>query len=224
VKIFLTLLFLCFSAPLFSSERFTIFPKIEQELKELTGKMGPVSTSAPLDLHQPPGGIEGITPIYGTIPLEGAIEFRWRGKPILGKKPLLVFVEEGKSPKFFLLSRETKKKKLKREELEIQEGKSYQWYLGRLEKGNKIISQSRVFSFRILSNNELKRLTQELSKSDSDFLEAQVFYNYQMYHDMVNMLESLRKRYTAPEIRKLLFLGYVRLGRHWEAKKYEAKN
>ncbi|MBI5299659.1 MAG: tRNA uridine-5-carboxymethylaminomethyl(34) synthesis enzyme MnmG [Deltaproteobacteria bacterium] len=188
-------------------------------------KMGPAGKKAPLDIHPPEGGIQGLYPIYGSIQISPAINFQWKGKNISGENPALI-CEKG----IFFVETDDKNLSLTRQELHLEKGKNYHWYLG--HSADKTIAQSRVYSFHVLSDKEENQLKKDLSKLSSipvstkegkDFLKGEIFYNYQMYHDMVDVLGSLHKKYKTPGLRKLLFLGYVRLGLHREAKKFESR-
>lgn len=195
-------------------------------------KMGRPGERAPLDLGPPPGGIQGLYPVAGNMQIPPSILFRWKGKNISGENPALIFGES-----LFFVMADAKNISLSRQELSLEKGNEYRWYLGRVENDphqtlKKPVAQSRVYSFRILSDKEDRRLQKELSRLSSlptkttegrEFLKAQVFYNYKMYHAMVDVLNSLHKKYRTPGIRKLLFLGYVRLGLDREAKKFETK-
>ena len=169
------------------------------------------------------GGLDGIFPVYGALSMTEAITFRWRGKKIQGALPVFVF---GK--KTFSIRPRDKKIILSAEALGLKSGQKYEWYLGRKE-GEKIIAQSRVFRFEILSSQSADRLKKDLenlislpakTKEGRRFMEAQIYYKYRMYHAMVALLEPLYKMAPTESLRKPLFLGYVKLGRHHEAKKF----
>ncbi len=196
-------------------------------------KMGPVGIKAPLNANPPKGGMEGLYPIYGNILPSPQINFQWTGKDVLGKKPTFFFFEEAKEPKYktFPISKKTKSLAIASQELGLQEGKTYHWFLGRLEKWPK--AQSQVFTFQILSQNDQKQLNKDLkniaslglsTKEGENFLKANLFYHYQMFDDMINLLKPMYQKRTSRGFRRLLYLGYVRLGRYAMAKRYEEKN
>ncbi len=171
-----------------------------------------------LEIHPFEGGIEGVFPVYGKISLQKEISFQWRGRNVSGKKPVLCLFEREKNEDCFEVVGTNKK--ITASQLGLRRGHAYQWYLGRMEKG-KIIAQSRVFRFTLLSQEESEKLAKELEKTKGGLLlKGQIYYSFQMYHDMVALLEPRYKMATSEGLRKLLFLGYARLGRHHEAKKF----
>lgn len=182
------------------------------------------------------GGIEGIFPAGTSVTMEdltsqGVVGFKWSGPTIQGEKPILALYEEGGSPLFFpivsdLGSTEIPLKKLKK--LNLSEGKTYRWYLGQLEKG-KPVSQSQGFSFEIVRSSEVEKMNAELgqltslgldSKEAGDWMQAQIFYKYKMYQRMVDTLSPIYEQYQTPAIQRLLFLGYVRMGKYSRAKEF----
>lgn len=196
-------------------------------------KMGPVGLKAKLSMHPPKGYIQGLYPINGTIFPTTKIIFEWKGKDVFGEKPTFFFFEDSKNPKYkiFSITTKTKRLELSAQELGLEEGKTYHWFLGRLEEWPK--SQSQVYSFQILSTKDEARLNHDFktvdalhisTKEGEDFLKANIFYHYQMIHDMINLLQPIYTKRPSRSLRRLLFLGYVRLGRPVEATKYEEKN
>lgn len=183
-------------------------------------KMGPPGVKHGLEIHPPAGGIEGIFPVFGKIVKPKQLTFRWQGK-VKGEKPALFLFAEGKiKQRALLLPVQAETVTLPVSESELPAGKVYHWYLGRIESG-KHIGQSRVYAFEFLSKNQTRELTSQLTKlGDLPFLQAQIYYHYQLYHDMVGLLESLYSDNKTEGLKRLLFLGYVRLGRHGEAKKF----
>lgn len=187
-------------------------------------KMFEPEVSTKVSIHPEAGGIEGIAPVYGALEPSPTLSFEWRGKNILGDKPAFIIFEAGgfhHQPYF--VGRDAKRISFETKELGLQRGKEYRWYLGRLEK-KELIAQSRVFTFRILSEKESKNLARELVEAKAGFSKALVYYKYQMYHSTVDSLKVLYRERPTSDIKRLLYLGYVKLGRPREAKKYEAKN
>lgn len=235
IIIFLCGAFAALACPLHSKEKSTdavlSFGTALEDAK-LVFKMGPAAGNAPLGPVSKEGGIEGLYPLYGALMLSESLEFKWSGKKISGEHPFLfIFENENEKPKTFSIQSKEKKKKIVSRELGLKKGKTYHWYLGNAEAQGPI-AQSRVFSFRILSAEEEKMLTADLKevagrplprKDCRDFLKAQVFYKYALYHDMVEVLQPLYKMAHTEPLKQLLFLGNVRLGRYAEAKKFKTR-
>lgn len=192
-------------------------------------KMGPPGVKAGLEIRPPEGGIEGIYPVAGLIDPGGNLHFQWQGEKVKGKTPSFFFFEEERNGhQSFPIRSKDKSILLDAKELGLKPGENYRWYLGRMEKG-KGIAQSRVYSFSLLQKKNRRALENDFKKlgamnlatsEGADFLRAQLFYQNKMYHDMVALLEPLYKIVRDKWLKRLLFLGYVRLGRHREAEKY----
>ena len=174
------------------------------------------------------GGIEAVYPNNTTIRLVDDIVLQWSGTDTRGEKPVLVFFESGQKPQTFDLTAAQKQFSLNGKTLGLAKGKTYNWYLGRLEKG-KPIAQSQKFSFQTLgevkevelemSLANLKSLNPETPEGEA-FLKAQVFYQYKMYDRMVAELEPLYATNKTGALKRLLFLGNIRMGKKAQAKQY----
>ncbi|MDP2600835.1 MAG: hypothetical protein Q8P84_08920 [Deltaproteobacteria bacterium] len=196
-------------------------------------KMGPVGVKAPLAIHPPVGGIQGIFPIYGDILPSSTLQFEWRGKDILGEKPVfIIFEKHSKEQKIFSLKAGAKKFSINPAKEKIKEGAEYHWYLGRIKNG-KPVAQTRVYSFEILSEKNQKKLSRDLeglsalklsSREGETFLKSQIFYHYKLYHNMIDSILPMYQKRPSRSLRRILYLGFVRLGRYSQAQKYEEKN
>lgn len=199
-------------------------------LKMSQPKMGQPAVDTALKQNVFEGGIEGIFPVAGVILPDRAVRFEWRGERLKGEKPALFFFKEGTNHhQVFPVSADAK-------EMTVGVGHflpewRYRWYVGRVEKG-KPIAQSRVYSFAILAQaeseamkNDLLQLEKRSLKTEgADFLKAQIFYHYRLYHEMVGVLRPLHQKFKSAAVQRLLFLGYVKLGKLNEAEKFRSKN
>lgn len=179
------------------------------------------------------GGIEGVTPIYGAIRLSEKILFQWDGEAVQGVQPALMVFESGSLNHIpFNIKTTDKAVFIPAKRMGLKAGHEYHWYLGSLQ-GSELVGQSRFFSFRVLSEREEQDLQRDLkhlrqlklvSKDGEDLLKAQIFYKYDLYHDMVATLQPLYVTYPQEEsITRLLFLGYVKIGKRQEAKELQQK-
>lgn len=194
-------------------------------------KLGPAGVAAPLEIYPFEGGIEGLYPVFGSVRHQKTLSFRWRGEPIQGSRPTLFIFDFGDTDHIpFPISSAQQGIQVSARRIRLKPGKEYRWYLGRIE-GNEPVAQSRVFSFKVLTKSQEKRLHADLasvnnlsldSSDAKDFLKGQVYYNYHLYHDMVTMLEPIYQAHPGPELQQLLFLGYVKIGKRAEAKKFQA--
>lgn len=192
-------------------------------------KMGPVGVNTSLEIRPPEGGVRGIFPVYGNIDFAQSLSFQWSGRKILGSGPSLIVTKKGVEPaRIFPLKRSRQEVVFSAEQLGLVRGGDYAWYLGHLQD-KQPIGQSRVFTFHVLTAEVSQRLQKDLAAikvlplktgEGREFLKAQIFYRYQMYHDMIDILKTLWKKIPERGVNRFLYLGYVRLGRHDEAQKY----
>jgi hypothetical protein len=112
--------------------------------------------------------------------------------------------------------------------MQITSGNSYVWYLASNEKG-KILGKSRRFNFSIISTANKKRLNEDRNKIEalnisSDgkrFLIAQLYFREKMLDTMVKTLLPLWEKDHSDAVKKLLFMGYARMGLTEEAKRFQ---
>jgi hypothetical protein len=82
---------------------------------------------------------------------------------------------------------------------------------------------------RKLSESEKQELAGEIAKADEAasspdgkaFLKGQVYYSYGQYDEMVKTLKPVYAKTHSPAIKKLLKLGYVKMGLYDEARRYK---
>jgi len=177
-------------------------------------------------------GGQGLIALYpsGTVVRIGpTIEFRW-SEPV-GKDwvnpTLALFDVAGKRVSELPLGIGDTSLSICPCKLGLRPGADYKWFLATADKG--LSSKTHEFKFSTLSDNETRRLDNELSKiSSSDLsedgkalLDAQIYFSHSMYEEAVKGLSPAYARSPSPYAKKLLYLGYMRMGRIAEAKKYE---
>lgn len=190
-------------------------------------KMGPAGIYAPIEIYPFEGGIEGVYPVYGALRKQKSIRFQWRGADVKGEKPSFILFEHGSlEHQTFFIKSDSKEIVIPTAQLKVQPSNIYLWYLGRVEN-NQPIGQSRVFRFQFLSDQEEEDLASDLKVVEAadapnqdvrNFLKSQVFYKYELYHDMVSLLIPLYEKYPNESVAKLLYLGYVKIGKREAAK------
>lgn len=172
--------------------------------------------------------LEAIYPAETTILMPKNITFAWNMN-LKFPKPVVVFEgPEGLYKRFDIDPKSPKSLTASAKELGLHKGNKYSWYLAsRSDKKGR--GRTRRFNFTIMSEAQEKSLKKDLATinetaSTDDgraFLTAQLYYNHKMMYDMVQTLLPLWNKNKSPAIKKLLKLGYARMGRASEARKYQ---
>ncbi len=174
-------------------------------------------------------GVNAIAPTGTVIRLSSSVLFRWDAAPKINwanpvividdanKKRLAIFpIEEGATQ----LSVNTQRAKLSK-------GGTYSWYFASRNGG--IMGKSLRFEFATLSAADEKKLDADIAKVQAlnlsaegrDLLVAQLYFQFGLRYDMVELLKRQPK--TTPFTKKLLVMGYNLMGRPKEAAQYEKK-
>ena len=171
--------------------------------------------------------LEAIYPSGTAIKPSKTITFKWNMK-VRFPKPLVVIVNpNGSSETRFdiaptsLTSATIPAQNLKR-------GNKYTWYLasGKDKPGR---ARSRRFHFSVLTKEQEKHLAKDMRQIDGAasshdgraFLKGQLYFNYGMNYEMVQTLMPLWKKNKSSSLKKLLLLGYARMGRAEVAWRYK---
>jgi hypothetical protein len=175
-------------------------------------------------------GPQGIFPCETAIEMPGEIPFQWRdGSKIDFSNPVIVVEDNtGKQLVVKKITPTTSRIVINAGEMQITSGNSYVWYLASNEKG-KILGKSRRFNFSIISTANKKRLNEDRNKIEalnisSDgkrFLIAQLYFREKMLDTMVKTLLPLWEKDHSDAVKKLLFMGYARMGLTEEAKRFQ---
>ena len=175
-------------------------------------------------------GPQGIFPCETAIEMPGEVAFQWReGSKIDFSNPVIVV--EDKTAKKLVVKKITptiSRITINAGELKIASGNSYVWYLASNENG-KILGKSRHFNFSIISAADKKRLEDDrnkveglnMSSDGKQFLIAQLYFREKMLDTMVKTLLPLWEKDHADAVKKLLFMGYARMGLTEEARKFQ---
>jgi hypothetical protein len=176
----------------------------------------------------PAKGLRGVYPVGTAIVLEPTITFKW-SEPANFKDPVLV-IDDAKRKRLSIIKVKAGEISFHRspEKLNLKRGGSYSWFLAE-KVGEDVKGRTARFKFTTLADSEAKALEGEKGKIEGlrmgqdgkDLLIAQIYFQHGLYDDMVNRLEPLYARTPTPFTRKLLRLGYARMGNMAEAAKYE---
>lgn len=178
-------------------------------------------------------GPQGIYPVETAIVMPKEIYFHWKLGKMDFPNPVVVVendarqkiaVEKIGSPKSIILVPVY----ISLAKLKLVRGKSYSWYLAS-KTDKKFFGKSRRFNFSILSNEDEKRLNEDkqkifamdISDDGKNFLTAQLYYRFGMYHDMLNTLLPIWEKEKTDSVKKLLFFCYRHIGLEEEAAKFE---
>lgn len=172
-------------------------------------------------------GLKGIYPVDTAIRLGSNITFRW-SMPASFSNPMIVIDDANKKQlsvkaikaanSYFTTSPAN---------LRLAKGKAYSWYLAAKEaKGIK--GKTARYRFTTLSSADEKALNRDIAKaralnmSDAgkDLLIAQTYFQRGLMDDMVKTLAPLYAKQPNPFTKRLLFLGYSRMGNMKKAEKY----
>lgn len=174
-------------------------------------------------------GPEGIYPAGTVIEIPKKLTFRWKmDSKFKFDNPVLV-VEDASQKKLIIkkLSRSADNVTIKSKKMKLMPGGQYSWYFAS-RSNRKILGKSRRFNFATLSNAENNKLIQDsqkiaamnMSQDGKQFLTAQLYYRAKMNDKMVKTLLPLWEKDHADGIKKLLYLGYLRMGQTINALKY----
>lgn len=181
-----------------------------------------------LGAKAPAKGLRGIYPVGTAIILEPTITFRW-SEPANFKNSVLV-IDDAKRRRLAVVKLKPGETNFHRstEKLHLKKGESYSWFLAE-QVDSDVKGRTARFKFTILSASDAKALEGQKGKIEAlrmgrdgkDLLIAQTYFGYGLYDDMVNRLTPLYARAPTPFTKKLLRLGYARMGNAAEAAKYE---
>lgn len=193
-----------------------------------TVELPPAKTAAPATAKPVSQGIVALYPVGTAIPKVASITFRWHGK--LPAKPIVVCVDEGASSiaRLDVPSSSASEAAFSWGNLGLKQGGQYSWYLAAKDaKPGRGVSQR--FKFSVLSENQQELLARDMARIDETattpdgraFMKGQLYYNYGMNREMVDTLLPLWKANKTPALKKLLKLGYAKMGLIDEARKYQ---
>lgn len=181
-----------------------------------------------LGAKAPAKGLRGIYPVGTAIVLEPTITFKW-SEPVGFKNPVLV-LEDAKRGRLAVLNLKPGETSFHRssDKLYLKSGGSYSWFIAE-RVGEDVKGRTARFKFTVLSDSQIRALGNQkngieamrMGQDGKDLLIAQTYFGYGLYDDMVNRLTPLYARAPTPFTRKLLRLGYARMGNMTEAAKYE---
>jgi hypothetical protein len=175
-------------------------------------------------------GPYGIYPVETIIDLSDEIVFSWRMDKQLQFTNPVVVVENSKGKKLAIktVSQKDTSAAMKVSRLKLQPGENYSWYLASNDK-RRLTGKTRRYNFGILSTPDKIKLEQDkhkimamnISDDGKKFLIAQLYYRVKMNDAMVKTLLPLWEKEHSDAIKKLLRLGYSRMGQAQEMVKYQ---
>jgi len=193
-------------------------------------QLGPGAPKARLSSIGSVLGPQGTYPVETTIELPAEITFEWRAGTKFNFANPVIVIEDSLNKKILIRKIAPSKSviTIKTDDLRLANGASYSWYFASDEKG-KIMGKSRRFNFAVLSASEKRRFdedkrkveTLQLSDDARRFLVAQLYFRARMMSAMVKTLLPLWEKDHADAVKKLLFLGYTRMGLSEEARKFQ---
>lgn len=173
-------------------------------------------------------GISAIYPRGTSIRLGPTLKFEWEPTPRVDwPAPALVIDDAGKKQVTAApIPEGSTTITLDTATIGLKKGQNYSWYLATRKPAVK--GKTMRFTFKALTATDEGRINSEISKihglkmgaDGTDLLIAQLYYKDGLYEDMVKTLLPLWNRNKAPFIRKLLRLGYSKMGQTEKASQF----
>lgn len=174
-------------------------------------------------------GVDGIFPTHSRIFPKQKISFTWKlEKKTKLKHPYIVLEDENKNTVFSKKLAQNQNKFILYSPLKkLKRGEKYFWHLAEL-KGDRLQIRGARYGFQLLSSNDEKKLNSKLqqlaglafSSHANALLKAQVYYQFELFHAMIDVLEPFMKQKTNLLAQNLLFLAHLRMGHSKEVEKY----
>jgi hypothetical protein len=172
-------------------------------------------------------GLRGISPVGTSVRLGRSMTFVW-SKELDFPNPLLV-IDDARGKRLVTANLDAKTVEFTQDacKLHLRKGESYTWFLA-AKAGSGVKGKTPRFKFATFSAADEQSLSSELSRiqamklgtSGEKLLQAQVYFQHGLYDEMVNELAPLYATTQAPFAKKLLKLGYLKMGNAAEAEKY----
>ncbi len=166
------------------------------------------------------GGLEGLYPRRTTIVLGEKIVFKWNDSFKANWKNPVLIIDDANDKHIAILPIKSLSKNYSTTpaRAHIVRGRKYEWYLGSGRKNPK--RKSAKSPFRTLSTAKEKRYMADkkriaslkMSSEGKKILLAQLSFQYKLYDDQVAILLPIWKTNKSPFVKKLLFLGYHKMG------------
>lgn len=176
-------------------------------------------------------GINGIYPRETAILLRKNVVFKWESEPKVDWASPVVVVDDEKNEHIAVLPIEPSSTEiaLVTTEHPLQKGAKYSWYLATKEPELK--GKTMRFAFTTLpAADEAKLKTEEntvkalpIGESGKKLLKAQLLYKYGLTAKMVEVLNSLWNEAESEYVRKLLWLGYAKMGQVEKAYEFSSR-
>ena len=190
-------------------------PTVHGMVRDVKGPGGAAGLSLGLG-----GGLENFYPRRTTIILGKKITFVWDESVRMNWKNPVLVIDDSKDKRLavFPIKSTAKSYSVTPARAHIAKGKKYEWYLGSGRKNPK--RKSAKSPFATLSASKEKRYASDkkrisslkISPEGKKILMAQVNFQYKLYEEMVETLLPVWETNKSPFVKKLLYLGYHRMG------------
>lgn len=172
-----------------------------------------------LSLGPGPSAVQPIAPRRSTILLGKQITFSWKGKPDWSNPIFVIDTEKGTIVKTLPIQPGQQSLSKATAALGVKKGMDYGWYLGAQGKKGPTRKMARS-PFTTLSAAEENRYRAERAKlgklglgaDGKAILEAQLDFQYGLYASMIETIAPVWAHNKAPFVKKLMYLGYHRMG------------
>ncbi len=194
-------------------------------------KMGQLGPGAPKPGIISAAGNQGLFAVYPINTAIGAakqLTFKWNGGTQLKITNPTFIIEDGAGTRIVSMRADPAKGEVAADASKLLPGNKYSWYYAADEHG-KLLQKSRRFDFAVISDAEKKKLEGDIARVNSldmsedgkKFLTAQLYYRTRMVDAMVKELLPLWRTNPSDAVKRLLYMGYVKMGQTKEALKYQ---
>lgn len=197
-------------------------PTIQGMVREAKGPSSKVQKFAPKM------GIGGIYPRETAIRLGGSVAFKWDASPPVNWPAPAIVIEDSNKNQLAVIpiDANSTEKSIGAADAKLAKGAKYSWFLA--TKDPAVKGKTMRFNFSTLSAGAEGEIDSEISKmrglglgaDGTELLVAQVYFKNGLMSDMVNALVPLWNKSKAPFVRKLLYLGYSRMGQAAKANQF----
>jgi len=163
-------------------------------------------------------GISAIYPRGTSIRAGKNVTFKWESMPPMNWPAPVIVIDDSSKKHIAVVPVSAGSTQKAVPGSKFKNGQKYSWYLATNQP--KLKGKTMRFTFSTMSAADQKKLKSEMAKvrglklgaDGTNLLVAQLYYQNGLYGEMVDILLPMWNRSRFPFIRKLLHLGYTKMG------------
>jgi hypothetical protein len=171
-------------------------------------------------------GISAIYPRGTSVRLAGDVSFKWDAEPKVDWAKPCIVIEDANKARVAIVDIAAGSTEQKVASSTFKKGLKYSWYLA--EKEPEVKGKTMRFEFATLSDAEASAVEADVAKirglgigaEGTDIVLAQAYFKAGLVNEMVEVLLPAWQRTKAPYIKKLLWLGYSKMGQTEKAHEF----